>query len=408
MAGLEKRRLGYGHFYSGDLKSAAEALSDSTDSRNRFLYALDRGVIAHTDGRVEESNRAFARAEEYAEELRTTDVSDVAVSFLVNDYAIEYKGEDFEKVLIHPFKALNYLALGEPQEALVECRALNNRLVEINEKYEQSNVYNEDAFARYLSGIIYESEGNLNDALVDYRLAATAFLKYEDSYGTPFPASLRSSLLRASEAQGREGLHDEYGKRWPEVTWIPYREMREMGEVVLVLENGQAPVKEENRFDLMTEDEIFSFAFPSYRALPVAVAYGTVRTRGRSAPTELVEDVAAIAIKDLKDRYHRVVAKELVRLAAKHASVEAMKEKNTILGYILNFVNSANEHADLRSWETLPANFQIARLPVEPGHYPNIYLELYGWSDERIDTIDLGAWDIQPGKTVFIYHRTLK
>jgi len=405
--GLEKRRKAYESFYRGELDTATARLAEAENSKDRLLFALDRGVIAHTEGRLEESNTAFAEAEAILEELLTKDASDIAASFIVNDYQLEYKGEDFEKVLVHPFKALNYLSLGEPGEALVECRALNDRLVEIQQKYETKSVYSEDAFARYLSGVIYESEGDKNGALVDYRLAARAFEKYERDYGTPFPESLRRSLLRLSEAQGLDHLVREFQERWPEAEWMPYRDRKEQGEFVLVLENGPAPVKEGERFDVVVDDEIYSIAFPVYRALPAEAAYGVLRVGEREERTELMEDVSAIAGKDLKDRYHRVVAKGLTRAVVKHLEVKKVKEQNVWLGRILNVVNSLNEQADLRSWETLPANFQMVRLVVPPGFYEKVELVLFRPGGAKIDTIDLGPWEVERGRTRFLYYRTL-
>jgi len=340
-----------------------------------------------------------------------TDISDQAVSFLVNDYSLAYGGEDFEKVLIHPFKALNYLALDDPEAALVECRALNNRLVEINEKRGGGNVYNEDAFARYLSGIIYESQGDRNGALVDYRLADSAFVGYGRKYGTPYPPSLRAALLRLAEAQEMDHLVAAFRERWPEAAWIPWRERRRMGEVVLVLQTGQAPVKEQARFDAVAGDgddpTLVSIAFPTFRVIPPEVGGSVLRAGPRAAPDELVEDVSAIAVKDLKDRYHRVVAKEVARVAAKTVASEQVKDKNWVLGSILNLVNSANEQADLRSWETLPAHFRIARLPVPPEEKLPLAVEIRAPDGRLIETVDLGEATLAPGETLFLYHRTL-
>ena len=406
-AGLEKRRAGYARFYEGEPEAALVMLAEAENSKDRLLFALDRGMIAHILGRVDESNEAFAEAERILEETAVTDVTDMAASFLVNDYQLEYDGEDFEAVLIHPFKALNYLALDRPDEALVECRALNNRLVTIEEELGHKNVYNTDGFARYLSGIIYESQGNRNDALVDYRLAAEAFEIHGEAYGTPFPGSLRAALLRLAEAQKLDHLVDEYSERWPGVTWIPYSERKKKGELVVVFENGPAPVKEEARFDIPVDDEIFSLAFPVYRRLPAEAEYAVFRAGGRSVRTELAEDISAIAVKDLEDRYHRVVAKVAARMLIKHAEVEKVQEKNWLLGTVLNIVNTVNERADLRSWETLPANLQIGRLVLPPGYYENVWLDLFRPGGVLIDSIDLGPWEVDAGRTRFLYYRSL-
>ncbi len=403
----QKRREGYEQFYQGEFDRALSILEEEEDHKNRLLNALDRGMIAHVRGELEESNRAFAQAEIIMEEQFAVDLSDQAASFLINDYQLEYKGEDFEKVIVHPIKALNYLSLGEAQSALVECRALNERLVELQEKYEQKNVYHQDAFARYLSGIIYESEGNLNDALVDYRLAVEAYAEHHTAYGTKPPPDLIESVLRIADANGVTHIFQQFRENHPDVEWLPYQEKRRMGEIVLVLENGQAPYKVANTVHIPLDEELLTLSFPAYQEVEPHVSCGVLRAGDRSIRTTLVEDLSAIALKDLDDRYHRVLAKEIARATFKQVEVAQVKEESWLIGTLLNMVNSANELADVRSWELLPAQFQLARLPVESGYYEELELELRGRSGEELERIDLGGVELAPGETRFFYYRTL-
>ena len=120
-----------------------------------------------------------------------------------------------------------------------------------------------------------------------------------------------------------------------------------------------------------------------------------------------MEDVTAIAIKDLDDRYHRVIAKEIARVAAKTVASEQVKDKNWALGMLFNVVNSANEQADLRSWETLPAHFRIARLVVPPDRPLPLAADIYSPEGRLIETVDLGERILRAGETLFLYHRTL-
>lgn len=403
----QKRREGYEKFYRGEFDGALQILAEESDHKNRLLHALDQGMIAHVRGEAEESNRAFARAEAIMEEQFAIDISDQAASFLVNDYQLEYKGEDFEKVLIHPIKALNYLSLGETQSALVECRALNERLVELQEKYERKNVYNQDAFARYLSGVIFESRGNLNDALVDYRLAVDAYAGYAAAYGTEAPPDLIESVLRVADANGVTHVFQQFRESHPGAKWMPYREKRRLSEIVLILENGQAPFKVANTMHIPLDEKLLSLSFPSYQEVAPRVFRGVLRVEGESVRSTLVENVAAIALKDLDDRYHRVLAKEIARATFKQVEVSKVKDKNWFLGTVLNLVNSANEQADVRSWELLPAQFQLARLLVEPGYHEKIELDLIGKSGEPLETVDLGGVELDRGETRFLYYRTL-
>ncbi len=403
-----ERRKGYEQFYNGDMDRAAVMLEEASNDKNRLLHALDRGMIAHTRGELEESNRWFTEAEQYLQELLTSDVSDEVSSFLVNDYRKEYRAEDFEAALVHPIKAINYLLLNDREAALVECRAANIFLTELQEKYEHKNAYSESGFARYLSGIIYEAEGKLDDALIDYRFAHAAFLKYDTLYGTKYPASLRGSIGRVSEARGKPELLKELGLEDGPRDWVSYAEKRVGGEIVFILENGQAPFKREESFHVGTGDQLISFAFPVFERKPTRVARARLVTGGAKSKTDLVEDVASIAVKDLDDRYHRVLVKQVARATLKYVEVKKAQKKNEFLGALLNVINSVNERADLRSWETLPANFQIARIFVEPGYHETVQAELLDRNGSVIETVELGGVELKPGETRFLFYRTLR
>ena len=67
--GLEKRRAGYARFYEGEPAAALSMLAEAENSKDRLLFALDRGMIAHILGRPDESNEAFAEAERITAEL---------------------------------------------------------------------------------------------------------------------------------------------------------------------------------------------------------------------------------------------------------------------------------------------------------------------------------------------------
>src|SRR5207245_9403545 len=127
-----------------------------------------RAMTHYLAGRYAESNAQLARAEDRIDALYTVSLHLEAGAFLTNDTTLPYEGEDFEKVMINVIAALNYVSLDRLDDALVEVRKVDQKLNVFNDRNEKKNVYKEDAFARYLSGILYEARGELNDALVAY------------------------------------------------------------------------------------------------------------------------------------------------------------------------------------------------------------------------------------------------
>lgn len=103
------------------------------------------------------------------------------------------------KFFIHYYKTLNYLALGEIDEALVECRRLNTELEVLSDKYkDQKNAYCKDAFAHTLMGIVYQASHDYNNAFIAYRNAVEIFEDpdYQTMFHVEMPKQLQRYYLR--------------------------------------------------------------------------------------------------------------------------------------------------------------------------------------------------------------------
>src|SRR5690606_3694353 len=125
-------------FSRGDLNSAKSFLEKNdkaAEKKDRLLYFFDRGVVEHMLGNYQESNQYFEEAYKFSQDFRKSLMNDFT-SYIANPMTKPYQGEDFEVVLLHFYKALNFIYLYEYDAALVECRRINIRLNEINDRYE--------------------------------------------------------------------------------------------------------------------------------------------------------------------------------------------------------------------------------------------------------------------------------
>jgi hypothetical protein len=375
----------------------------------RLLFLLDSATVNMLCGNYVVSNDYFHRAEDLAEELWTRSVSREAASFLVNDYTIPYSGEDFERALINLFSAINYAVMGKNEDALVECRRLDANLSVFNQKYENKSVYKEDAFGRYLSGIIYEAADDLNDAYIDYFKAYQAFRDYKRDYGTPVPLILEEDLVRTAEATQRS---NELRSLIDVAVGVPsYQDSRKLGKVVIIHFTGTGPVKEEEKLSIPIERGTIPLAFPRFRVLPPSCRDGEVIAESVSqiehSGSVLVEDINRIAVKDLNDRRGRVVAKVIGRAVVKQVAIDAatkdIKDKNErdMAKVFLNLMSSALEKADTRSWRTLPGEIYLSRMFLPEGKY-SIYAKPCGREKVLIDSIL-----IKPGETKFLLFSTM-
>ncbi len=401
--------LNYGalerHMRAGDCELAASVIREKDYGFNMKLnYLLDAAFVNMLCGKYRESNRFFHEAEDLAEKLWTKSITMEATAFVTNEYALPYHGEDFERALINLFSAINYVMLGDFDEALVECRRLDSLLTLYNDKYDRKNVYKEDAFGRYLSGIIYEAQGNLDDAFIDYLKAYKAFRDYENDYGTSVPASVREDLLRVAGATGRldEVMRETGGI---DDTVRPEGEAgKGRGKLVLIQLNGKSPVKVDDRVIIATRYGPVSIAFPRYvvsrpecGAAELTVRSATGRWHARA---ELVEDINEIAVKNLEDRKGRVVAKTIARVVAKRAAINSATEDPS-MRRILNLLDAAFiEKADTRSWRTLPGEIYLSRVFLPEGRY-KLYVNHCG-NERYMEDIGLKA-----GETRFLLFNSM-
>ena len=429
----------------GDVNAAiAEIEKNKTQlypPKNALLYFLDFGLLNHLAKNYKISNKAFEKAKRLADAYFTKSLTKEAKTLFINDASRPYYGEDFERALIYLFKALNYACLRKDEDALVEARQLNHFLKTLRTKYGHKNRYEEDAFARYISGLLYESSGNLNDALIEYKKAIRDFEKYPSFFGKPPRKLIRSAIACAKKL----GIHED-------VSWFRkkygLKGKLTRTEIVLIHLNGPAPEKinhfieisfgdgwayaenvkttgeeasnvEEARaaFRAISAEKTFRVAFPEYIQPKYTCAGAEIKLAGEKGKwnTREVSNIFHIAQKTLKDRIGRIKARAIARAWIKAVLAEKAEEKTKkrrgeltglLVGGALRAIGAATETADLREWGTLPAEIDIARIPAIPGkHNLRIYFkDKYG---NTIFQKVLNDIPVKRNKKTFVTVRTL-
>jgi uncharacterized protein len=397
--------------YDAALQDIEKQSGSKTD---RVLYLLNKGMILRMKRDFTASNQALEAAKTEMERLYAASVSENALSFLVNDATVSYAGDDYEQVLVHLYMALNYLELGQPKEARVEALQVDLKLREIGGKIPE-NKFTEDALSRYLTALIYEELGEWSDAMIDYRKAYEAYKKYQVNYGVPIPDMLKHDLLRLAQ---RQGLKDELALYKKEFGLTPAQEENRAsegeGELVFVLNNGLAPIKREKVIGAFAPSPsvvidstkphkqaapappiAVSIALPYYESRPDKVLSARVSASGNQATTQMMENIDAIARASLDSRMAAITARSIARAISKGAIQGAVDRAGNnrdndaaaaLLGsFIVRVAAIATERADTRSWLTLPANVQLAKLPLPPGSY-TITVDLLGANSQIIAT----------------------
>lgn len=391
----------------------------STSKTEQVLYLLNKGMVLRMKRDFAGSNQALEAAKAEMERLYAVSVSENVLSFIVNDATVSYAGDDYEQVLVHLYMALNYLELGQPDAARVEALQVDVKLREIGEHVPGSK-FTEDAFSRYLTGLIYEERGEWSDAMISFRQAYDAYKKYHQDYALKLPNMLQYDLLRLAK---RQGLKDEYAKYKKEFgieqSQVPAN-MAGQGELVFVLNSGLVPIKREKSINSLdpTSGTLVRIALPYYESRSNNVVAARISVDDKQVSAEMMENVDAIAKSSLASHMPAIVARSVARAVVKAAaSKNAQKVAKTgnnsnneasmagLLGAVAVQVAAyATERADTRSWLTLPAQIYMARLSLPPGSY-KVKVELLGASDEVVDTREYPGIVINKArKTFFTQH----
>jgi len=402
------------------------------DGKNRLLYRMEKGSALHLAGHYLESNTTLEEAYVILEEFQRNYALE-ALSFITNPAIVPYPGEDFEKVQIHYYKALNFTLLGNISDALVEARRINIKLNQLNDRYEagRKNHYGSDAFAWTLMGLLFDASREYNDAFICYRNALDTYeSSYSADYGLGPPDRLILDLMTAAWRTGLTSELEQYKARYS-VGWSPPASRTGGSDIVIFWNNGLGPVKTEDSVNFtldrgdvgfitfVSEDRNFflpvpvggkdtnslrdisliRMALPRYLERPPLYCRATAVCNETPYPLEKAQDINDIAFLNLHDRMGRELGTALLRLAIKQGIERAVRKQDAALGVVVSIVNAATEKADTRNWQTLPHDIYYTRIPAAPGPC-EITLERTTVSGTT-DSVSVRV-DVSPGRTAFL------
>lgn len=388
-------------FERGDLGQALETLKKNNGEENgkgRFIYYVNNGLLLSILGKYEESNAYFEKAFLFGEDYRVNYFNEAA-SYLTNPNFTVYRGEDHEHLLLLYFKAINYLKMNKPEDALVECRRLNIRLNQLSDKYISEEKLQRDAFIHTLMGIIYQSTNDYNNAFIAYRNALEVYeTDYAKMLSVYVPTQLKKDLLTAAYRTGFIDEFENYKSRFGMEDFVP---PQSEAELVFFWHNGLGPVKDEwsvnfvinhaadnvvlfnneglgISFPYKLDDEkqktdlkdleVFRVAFPKYTERPVYFQSAEIELQDSSRYSlEMAEDINKVAFYSLKQRMFQEFSKGLLRAALKKAAEHSARKEDDRLGAVIGIVNAITEKADTRNWQTLPHSIYYARVPMKEG-----------------------------------------
>jgi len=377
-------------FYRGQQYEAARMLLPYINQadKDQLLFMMEAGYALHVAGKYEDSNNVFLRAAKIAQVIPISISQEVGAIF-TDQTATNYRGEDFEKVLIHMYLGINFLMLNNYESAVVEFKAVNNELQKIKTEKGEAR-YKQNIMAKYLTAVAHELRADMNNSDEDREYAEVEYKQI---------LLLNPKLLMAKN----------------DYAYLRTSKNNPMGELVMIFQSGRTPIKV-SRGKLLEEPSMNASIAVALGAqnLAAGVSAGAVMATMATAEnpipkfkiqsnktksvlvsvlnqqvtTEILENIEQTAIKNMEDDYGRlrakvaasiivkavtsiaagVAAEEVTRKLAKGSSLAA-----SLVGLAVGAGTSAALFAtmrpDLRCWHFLPANLQLGRLRLMPGKY---------------------------------------
>ena len=416
----------YGHLthalharaYDDGLQRIEREKTSGYGGKNELLYWLDRAAFEDASGERANSTASLEAAKAMQRRLYTQHVLDHAEAFVWGERMLPYSAEPFEQVAVHLLEADHYLAVGARGDALAELRQMDTTLARCNELAGKSkSVYQDDAAGRWLAGLVREADrgelAHLSDARIDL---ARAVALYDDveakAFRTPCPPFLRQALRRVEQALGPEPP----AARGPARSTTP--EAALTARAVLLFYDGLAPHKQEAFWDtLLPPYQTVRVAYPIFVPTPSArrVAWLSHLPSGARERAEVASDFSAKAQAHLAERASSLRTRALARALAKAAASSALSIAGMakggqgggimeLAGFGLNVANTLSEHADLRSWRTLPARLSVAEISFPAGEYA---LAVTTQGSDAVQREHQYQGTAAPGEVVFVSVREL-
>ncbi len=286
------------HVDSEDSKNEilfAREIDTQIKENDQFLLLASLGQKLSVEGKYRESNQYFEKA-----------------YLLLMDHPgnrfkrkVECYDDDHDLFMVLYFKAINYLSLGLADEALVECRRMDEWLQESNQNHQARKFVARDPMVHVIMGLIYEIGGEFDNSLISYNEAKRLYeQEYQGLFNKEIPLQLQHDIDYVSSATGMR------------------KRSAEQGEMIFVWHNGQCPLKLNSHGNfkikchdghltsndstrMPQEDYLGNRLLPFYTIKKPNFWSGTLVANGKDFHCELLEDVTWYSVRTLQDRLNQ-------------------------------------------------------------------------------------------------------
>jgi hypothetical protein len=331
------------NFYAGHFAEAEASLTNVVPRpKDKVLFLMERGTIRQQRGEYADSTKDYIAAAAEIDRLWTISASKGATSFVVNDNVQDFSGAPYERTLLEVLNAHNFLAQGDWDNAAVGARRVIRSL-----DPDRRGGYPEDAYSRYLAGFCLAMIDDDSNATIQYHkadeLARRATIDpHTGRVGYKSPAAVATNASKNAEAPLLPPLQP--------VPPVPAGS--NTAELVCFVLTGRTPPGDAN--PALVE----AFSLPMYAEIR---HHGQVL--GRSY---VLTDTGELARQTAEKEAVGKAIKTGIRVAIRAALAIWAEQKHEGLGVPLFMLLMMLEEPDVRRWETLPQQLQVARVPCPP------------------------------------------
>ncbi|MBU2870822.1 hypothetical protein [Colwellia sp. E2M01] len=389
---------------NGDFQQAISLIPARNENDGTYsLTLLEKGRLEYlamnTSLSQQDLEKVYQRVKEQqqAAKIQLSRQTAKVASVVTNDNAMSYDVPYYEQSMLNSYQALNYLNQQDLSGALVEIRRANivqnnalkanRQSIEdsqkkmadegisqktLNSKYPaQSTAIGQvkngfqNAYTFYLSGVLYEAAGQVNDAYIDYKKALEIY---------PSNTTVQKDVWRLANQLAMSNDIEIFTKRFaPAITQSV--SVSNNGQLVLIVEQGIVNSKQQVSlslpiFSYHNNVRFYNVALPVYPNTLQKYSGVSLSYQGKNYQSEEIVRLQSLAAKQLQDNMPGIVTRQIVRLVAKEQIRKQAARKGGDIGNILaNLYNIVSEKADTRSWSTLPDSIEILRVDLAAGQH---------------------------------------
>jgi uncharacterized protein len=418
-------------YKAGDYNESSLILSDFLRRRietgDELMWRLEEGALKFELEDYYGSLAALEEAEEIIDDfdqratINSRHLGVEAGSLITNPSVLPYIGYNYDRILLNTYKALNYFALGEPQEARVELRracerqkdakrqfkielkSIKNSLSrsnqqslswqelaynrEIRQEYKkiqehaENNEYGSfiNPFTTYLMAIGYLTEGDYSEAYIDlmdlFRIS-------------PNNKQIQKDLVTCAVKAGLD-IPDELSKIKPNT----YSLSRNI--VYVIYAHGLAPAFKENKIQLVLPKIGYTgFAYPSVEYINTHTPNIRIEnSTGKEYKITKIADMDNIISQEFKEVFpltvSRIAASTLAKEMASYAAIQSVyDEQDKRLAMVVMALTSAYKAAfntaDTRCWQLLPNEFHVTNFPIPDDGIIEVSSNSYSKENKKI------------------------